>query len=257
MPIFSVGSASDLLGQTGGQGNWFSDDSADAEWLIYEFLIKHFRLTEQDARRTIVSVIDAGESLVDLAHGIENFDDAVIDLLERYQPSGGSSYVLNRDDNSLNDFSGDSADAEWLIYEFLIKHFKLTEQQARQVMLAVIEAGEDLVELAVGIQTSDQVVIYRLASYQNLGDSSDSVSQSHDNLQQFTDASADEPIEDPADAEWLIYQLLTQYFRLTERETRQAMVSLIDADENLLELAQRVKSGDYEVLGRIERYIPQ
>jgi len=70
MPIFSVGSTSDLLGQNGGRRNGYSDESAQAEWFLYEFLIKHLRLTEPDARQTIVSVIDAGEDLVELALGI-------------------------------------------------------------------------------------------------------------------------------------------------------------------------------------------
>jgi hypothetical protein len=84
MPIQTLGCASDLYGQGGGNKNGFADDSADAEWLIYEFLIKYFKLTERQSRQAIVSLIDAGENLVELAQGIDNSDEAAIGLIEQY-----------------------------------------------------------------------------------------------------------------------------------------------------------------------------
>jgi len=148
MPIFSVGSTSDLLGQNGGRRNGYSDESAQAEWFLYEFLIKHLRLTEPDARQTIVSVIDAGEDLVELALGIENYDEIVIDRIRRHQPFGDFIESLDRGRGDKKSFSADPADAEWLIYEFLIRNFKLTERQTRQVMVSLINDGEDVIAFA-------------------------------------------------------------------------------------------------------------
>jgi hypothetical protein len=86
MPIHGLGGANDLLGQGAGNGNGFSDDSADAEWLIYEFLIRHFKLTERHARQTIVCLIDAGENLIVLVQGIESCDDTVSSQIELHIP---------------------------------------------------------------------------------------------------------------------------------------------------------------------------
>jgi hypothetical protein len=86
MPIYQVGSSNGISDQGGNNQNQFSDDSSDAEDQIFEFLIQHFHLTEQQAKRAIVLLIDSGENLIDLASGIEVGDTNAIDRLEPYIP---------------------------------------------------------------------------------------------------------------------------------------------------------------------------
>jgi hypothetical protein len=86
MPIYHVGGSNGISDQGGKNQNEFSDDSAEAEEQIFEFLLQHFQLTAQQARRTLASLIDSGENLMELALELELGDTNAIDQIAHYVP---------------------------------------------------------------------------------------------------------------------------------------------------------------------------
>ena len=86
MPIYHVGSSGGISDQGERNQNQFSGDSADAEEQLIKFLLIHFELTEQQARKTLSLLIDSGEDIEQLAQGIENCDERTISKIELYIP---------------------------------------------------------------------------------------------------------------------------------------------------------------------------
>lgn len=86
MPIYHVGGANGISDHGGNNPHDFSDDTSEAEDQIIEFLIQHFQLTDQQARRALALIIDSGENLVELALGIELGDTNAIYKIEHYIP---------------------------------------------------------------------------------------------------------------------------------------------------------------------------
>jgi hypothetical protein len=86
MSIRGVGGIGRIFDHGSHNPDQFSDDSSEAEQLIFEFLLQHFKLTDQQSRNTIIALVDAGENLFILAQGVDISDDAVIRKIESYIP---------------------------------------------------------------------------------------------------------------------------------------------------------------------------
>ena len=76
----------------------------------------------------------------------------------------GSLQISDQGDQRRQ-FFDDSAELELQILEYLLRHRELTELQAREVLASLINAGEDIRGLALGIQNGDIRAIGQIELY--------------------------------------------------------------------------------------------